>query len=108
MASSQTGATHGSPGNNNNPSGERGREKGEEKRREKGESEGRDAPHHPPDASGIEKRRGVSAQAAMTVIARLAACPRRVQIRFPSSPIFLGKENPGYFYRDFRNPGRNI
>lgn len=38
MASSQTGATHGSPGNNNNPSGERGREKGEEKRREKGES----------------------------------------------------------------------
>lgn len=28
MASSQTGATHGSPGNNNNPSGERGREKG--------------------------------------------------------------------------------
>lgn len=83
---------------------ERGREKGEGKRREKG----RDASHHPPDASGIEKkRRGVSA--AMTVIARLAAC--RVETHPPPSPIFLAKENPGYFYLvspDFRNPGREI
>lgn len=102
MASSQTGATHGSPGNNNNPSGERGREKGEEKRREKGESEGRDAPHHPPDASGIEKRRGVSAQAAMTVIARLAACPRRVQIRFPD---FSRQRKSRVFLSRFSKPG---